>query len=58
MPPESPDDEDARVSDAERQTVVDRLSGAVGDGLITLDEFADHAGLAYAAPSPVPSSTP
>ena len=42
-------DDDVRVSDAERQVVVDRLSRAVGDGLITLDEFADTAGHAYAA---------
>jgi class 3 adenylate cyclase len=43
------DDGDLRVSDAERQVVVDRLGRAVGDGLITLDEFADSAGQAYAA---------
>jgi class 3 adenylate cyclase len=56
MPVEPPEDGsdvggpgDVRVSDAERQSVVDRLSRAVGDGLVTLDEFADHAGAAYAA---------
>nr|MBA2281244.1 DUF1707 and DUF2154 domain-containing protein [Acidimicrobiia bacterium] len=38
-----------RVSDHERQTVVDRLSAACGDGMLTLDEFADHAAAAYAA---------
>lgn len=43
------DDGDVRVSDAERQVVVDRLRRAVGDGLITLDEFADTSGAAYAA---------
>ena len=42
-------DDDVRASDAERQVVIDRLSRAVGDGLITLDEFADSAGQAYAA---------
>jgi class 3 adenylate cyclase len=42
-------DGDIRASDAERQVVIDRLSRAVGDGLITLDEFADSAGEAYAA---------
>ena len=42
-------DDDVRVSDADRQAVVDRLSTACGDGLLTLDEFADHAGRAYAA---------
>lgn len=49
MSPEFDDGADVRVSDAERQSVVDRLSRAVGDGLVTLDEFADHAGSAYAA---------
>jgi class 3 adenylate cyclase len=56
MPIEPPEDGrdvsgvgDVRVSDADRQSVVDRLSRAVGDGLVTLDEFADHAGAAYAA---------
>jgi class 3 adenylate cyclase len=43
------DEGDVRVSDAERQAVVDRLSRAVGDGLITLDEFADSAAQAYAS---------
>ena len=42
-------DDDVRVSDGDRQAVVDRLSSACGDGLLTLDEFADHAGRAYAA---------
>ena len=42
-------DDDVRVSDTDRQAVVDRLSSACGDGLLTLDEFADHAGRAYAA---------
>ena len=40
---------DVRASDAERQVVVDRLRRAVGDGLITLDEFAESSGQAYAA---------
>jgi class 3 adenylate cyclase len=40
---------DLRVGDADRQAVVDRLSNACGDGLITLDEFAESAGAAYAA---------
>lgn len=38
-----------RVSDAERQQVVDRLSRACGDGMLTLDEFTEHAGAAYAS---------
>lgn len=37
------------MSDAERQAVVDRLSKATGDGMLTLEEFADSAGAAYAA---------
>jgi class 3 adenylate cyclase len=49
MPEAGSDPDDVRVSDAERQAVVDRLSRATGDGLITLDEFADAAGDAYAA---------
>jgi len=43
------DDGAVRVSDADRQAVVDRLSAATGDGLLSLDEFADHAGRAYSA---------
>jgi class 3 adenylate cyclase len=42
-------DPELRASDADRQVVVDRLSKAVGDGLLSLDEFADHAERAYAA---------
>jgi class 3 adenylate cyclase len=38
-----------RVSDVERQAVVDRLSKATGEGLLNLEEFADAAGAAYAA---------
>jgi class 3 adenylate cyclase len=48
-PGRQPDPGQLRVSDAERQAVVDRLSKATGEGLITLDEFADHAAAAYAA---------
>lgn len=39
----------ARASDADRNEVVARLSQATGEGLITLEEFADAAGAAYAA---------
>ena len=38
-----------RVSDVDRQAVVDRLSKATGEGLLNLEEFADAAGAAYAA---------
>ena len=41
--------DDTRVSDRERQDVVDRLSAACGEGLLTLEEFSDRAGEAYAA---------
>lgn len=38
-----------RVSDAEREAVVARLSTATGEGRLTLEEFGDRAGQAYAA---------
>lgn len=38
-----------RASDAERNVVVERLAKATGEGRITLEEFADAAGAAYAA---------
>ena len=38
-----------RASDAERQAVVDRLSAACGDGQLTLDEFSERSGEAWAA---------
>ncbi len=38
-----------RASDAERNAVVGRLSKATGEGRITLEEFADAAGAAYAS---------
>jgi class 3 adenylate cyclase len=40
---------DIRASDAERQAVVDRLSAACGDGQLTLDEFSERSGDAWAA---------
>lgn len=43
-------DRDAvRVGDAERDATIDALRGAVGDGRLTLDEFADRAGATYGA---------
>lgn len=42
-------DAHTRVGDRERQGVVDRLSAATADGLLTLDEMADAAGATYAA---------
>ena len=38
-----------RASDAERQTIADRLNAAVGEGRLTLSEFTDRVGSAYAA---------
>ena len=38
-----------RVSDAERQFVVDRLRDETSAGRLTLDEFDERAGAAYAA---------
>jgi class 3 adenylate cyclase len=38
-----------RVSDHERQAVVDRLSWATGEGMLTLEEFAETSAEAYAA---------
>lgn len=40
---------DIRASDAEREAVVQRLSAACGEGLLTLDEFAERSGDAWAA---------
>jgi hypothetical protein len=38
-----------RVSDAEREAVVARLNSATGEGRLTLEEFGERAGQAYAA---------
>jgi hypothetical protein len=38
-----------RASDAERDAVVGRLNQAVGEGRVTMDEFSERLGLAYAA---------
>jgi hypothetical protein len=38
-----------RASDAERQAIADRLNAAVGEGRLTLEEFSDRVGSAYAA---------
>ncbi len=38
-----------RIGDADRQNVIALLCTACGDGQITLDEFADRAGVVYAA---------
>ncbi len=37
-----------RVADGDRQPIVDRLCRACGNGLLTLDEFEERVGLAYA----------
>jgi hypothetical protein len=38
-----------RASDGERQAVADRLNTAVGEGRLTLSEFTERVGAAYAA---------
>jgi hypothetical protein len=38
-----------RASDADRQAIADRLNDAVGEGRLTLEEFSDRVGSAYAA---------
>jgi hypothetical protein len=38
-----------RVSDAEREHVVELLKTAIGRGMLTLDEFSERADIAYAA---------
>ncbi len=43
------DDGALRVGDAEREATIAALRDAVGDGRVTLDEFADRAGATYAA---------
>lgn len=43
-------DRDAvRIGDAEREATIAALRDAVGDGRVTLDDFADRAGATYAA---------
>jgi Domain of unknown function (DUF1707)/Cell wall-active antibiotics response 4TMS YvqF len=45
----NPDEQELRASDAERQMIADRLNTAVGEGRLTLEEFSDRVGSAYAA---------
>ena len=45
----TPEDHQLRASDAERQAIADRLNAAVGEGRLTLEEFSDRVGSAYAA---------
>ena len=45
----NPDEQQLRASDAERQAIADRLNAAVGEGRLTLAEFSDRVGSAYAA---------
>lgn len=44
-----PGEQQVRASDAERQAIADRLNAAVGEGRLTLEEFSDRVGSAYAA---------
>ena len=43
------DSSPVRASDGERQAVADRLNVAVGEGRLTLSEFTERVGTAYAA---------
>jgi hypothetical protein len=45
----TPDEPQVRASDAEREAIADRLNAAVGEGRLTLEEFSDRVGAAYAA---------
>src|SRR4051794_13930264 len=58
-----------RISDAERNVMVERLRTYCGAGLLTLDEFSDRVGLVFEAKTsteleqviadlPVPTGTP
>lgn len=38
-----------KLPDEDRQRVIERLQKAAGDGLLTLDDFADRAGMVWAA---------
>src|SRR5207244_5479043 len=40
---------DVRVSDAERERVVELLKGHLADGRVSMDEFSDRAAEAYAS---------
>ncbi len=42
-------DPQLRASDSDRQAVADQLNQSVGDGRLTLAEFSDRVGAAYAA---------
>jgi hypothetical protein len=45
----SMDPDQVRVSDGEREAIVARLNVATGEGRLTLAEFGERAGEAYAA---------
>ena len=47
--PEDPLPPSVRISDADRQVVIDLLRGHCADGRITLDEFAERAGVVFGA---------
>jgi Domain of unknown function (DUF1707)/Cell wall-active antibiotics response 4TMS YvqF len=49
LPVPAPGASPVRASDSERQAVADRLNAAVGEGRLTLSEFTDRVGSAYAA---------
>ncbi|MEV6846657.1 DUF1707 domain-containing protein [Actinoplanes sp. NPDC051411] len=49
LPAPAADGSTVRASDGERQTIADRLNVAVGEGRLTLSEFTERVGAAYAA---------
>src|SRR5579871_6780000 len=48
-PPDGPDSPEVRVSDADRERIIDVLRQATSDGRLTLDEFGERVGATYAA---------
>src|SRR2546426_12441736 len=48
-PPEAPRPAEVRVSDVDRNRMVDELRRHCADGRLTLDEFSERVGLVYSA---------
>jgi class 3 adenylate cyclase len=51
-PPDGPDRPELRVSDADREHIIDVLRQATSEGRLTLDEFGERVGATYAARTP------
>ena len=47
--PQPPGEDRVRVSDSDREVVAGRLNAAVSEGYLTLEEFTERVGQAYAA---------